>query len=50
MTGRLIKTSNLTANGNALSFPIDMSNLKAGSYLLKVNGEKVHHSQQIIKE
>jgi uncharacterized delta-60 repeat protein len=50
MTGQMIKASNITMNGNALSFPIDMSNLKAGSYLVKVDGANVHHTQQIVKK
>ena len=50
MSGRMLKSSNVQMDGNPLSFAINMSELKAGSYVLKLNGAALNFSQQLIKE
>ena len=50
MNGRLVKTSSTQMNGNPLSFNINMSDQKPGSYVLKLSGPGLSYSRQLVKE
>lgn len=50
MSGRMLISSKVQMDGNPLSFSINLSDLKAGSYVVKLSGASLNLSQQLIKE
>jgi hypothetical protein len=48
MTGRLLQTGTLDGAGDRISFPLDLTHLSKGIYLLKLDGGKSIYENKVI--